>query len=126
MTLNYLMDENVDPVYATQLRRQRSDLIVWSVGEPNTPSKSALDPEILRWCEKYGFILVTNNRTSMPVHLADHIAEGRHVPGIFILSPTLSIGNTIEELILIAEGSFDDEYRDQIIHLPLIRIRDSQ
>jgi hypothetical protein len=55
----------------------------------------------------------------MPVHLTDHIAEGRHIPGIFILNLDLTIGQNIEQLILIADGSFDDEYQDQIVHLPL-------
>ncbi|WP_231295498.1 hypothetical protein [Gloeocapsa sp. PCC 7428] len=41
------------------------------------------------------------------------------IPGIFLLNPSLSIGENIDELILIAEGSFDDEYQDQIIHLPM-------
>ncbi|NEQ21115.1 MAG: hypothetical protein F6K28_18200 [Microcoleus sp. SIO2G3] len=119
MTLQYLMDENVDPVYALQLRRRQPDLVVWAVGEPNTPPKSTLDPEILLWCETNNFILVTNNRTSMPVHLADHIAQNHHVPGIFILNADMSIGETIEELILIAECSFEDEYQDQIAYLPV-------
>ncbi len=119
MTLKYLLDENVAPLYQVQLRRQKPDLVVWVVGEPSTPPKSTLDPEILYWCEEHKFLLVTNNRTSMPAHLADHIAQGRHVPGIFILNDKLTIGQTINELILIAEASFDDEYQDQIIHLPL-------
>jgi hypothetical protein len=55
----------------------------------------------------------------MPVHLSDHMAEGGHIPGIFVLNPDLSIEQNIEELILITDGSFDDEYQDQIIHLPL-------
>ena len=54
----------------------------------------------------------------MPVHLTDHIHAGRHVPGIFILNPNLGLGQTIEELIFIAEASFDNEYQDQIVHLP--------
>lgn len=57
----------------------------------------------------------------MPVHLADHIAQGRHMPGIFILNSDMTIGETINELILLAEGSFDEEYQDQIIHLPIPR-----
>jgi len=77
----------------------------------------------LFWCEEHRFILVTNNRTSMPVHLADHVAQGRHVPGIFILNADLSIGQNLDELILIAEGSFDDEYQDQIVFLPLTKPR---
>jgi len=119
MTLQYLMDENVDPVYALQLRRRQPDLVVWAVGEPNAPPKSTLDPEILLWGETNNFILVTNNRTSMPVHLADHIAQNRHVPGIFILNADMNIGETIEELILIAECSFENEYQNQIAYLPI-------
>lgn len=119
MTIKYLMDENVDPVYQDQLRRRKPDLAVWAVGDPAAPPKSTLDPEILCWCEEHNFVLVTNNRSSMPVHLADHIAQGRHVPGIFILNPDLSIGQNIDELILIAEASFDDEYQDRIDYLPL-------
>lgn len=119
MGLKYLIDENVDPVYTNQLRRQKPDLVVWAVGEPDTPAKGTLDPEILFWCEEYNFVLVTNNRKSMPVHLNDHVAEGHHMPGIFILNPNLSVGKNLEELILLAEYFFDNEYQDQIIHLPI-------
>jgi hypothetical protein len=55
----------------------------------------------------------------MPVHLADHIAQNRHVPGIFILNADMNIGETIEELILIAECSFENEYQNQIAYLPI-------
>ena len=119
MTLKFLMDENVDPAYAQQLRRQKSDLVVRMVGEPATPPKATLDPEILCWCEVNDFILVTNNRKTMPVHLADHLAQGYHVPGIFILSPNLGIGENLKELIIAAEASFDEEYQDRIEYLPL-------
>ncbi|WP_144416039.1 hypothetical protein [Calothrix sp. 336/3] len=54
-----------------------------------------------------------------PVHLNEHIAENRHMPGIFILNPNLSAGQNLEELILLAEYSFEGEYQDQIIHLPI-------
>lgn len=119
--IRYLMDENVAPVYQIQLLRQEPDLIVLAVGDEGTPPKGTLDPEILIWCEDRGFILVTNNRTSMPPHLTDHINQGRHVPGIFILNPNMGIGETIEELILIAGMSDDDEYQGTIKYLPLTR-----
>ena len=66
--------------------------------------KGTVDPEILCWCEEHNFLLVTNNRKSMPVHLTDHIAEGHHMPGIFILNPNLSTGQNLEELILLDES----------------------
>lgn len=119
MTLNYLIDENVDPVYTIQLRRLKPDLFVMAVGDLTTPQKGTLDPEILLWCEENNFVLVTNNRKSMPVNLEDHVAHKHHIPGIFILSPKLSVGENLEQLVLIAEGSLDNEYQDRIEFLPL-------
>lgn len=119
MALKYLIDENVNPIYANQIRLREPDIIIKVVGEPKTPPKSTLDPEILCWCEDNNFLLVTNNRTSMPVHLADHLTANRHLPGIFILNPNLSIGENLEELILAALASEDDEYQDRIVYLPL-------
>lgn len=119
MTLKYLIDENVNPLYPNQIRLREPDILIKVIGEANIPSKGTLDPKILCWCEKNNFVLVTNNRTSMPVHLDDHVAINRHIPGIFILNPNLSIGENIEELILVALASEDNEYQDRIIYLPL-------
>lgn len=116
--LKYLLDENVDPSYKIQLTRLNPNLIIWVVGEPSTPPRGTLDPEILFWCEEYRFVLVTNNRTSMPVHLAAHITQNHHVPGIFILNPKLSMGQNLDELIFIAEAAFENEYQDQIVNFP--------
>jgi hypothetical protein len=90
--LRYLLDENVDPVLWRALKRQAPEMAVWRVGAPGGPPKGMLDPDILLWCAANGFVLVTNNRKSMPVHLSEHLAAGRHVPGIFILNPAMSLG----------------------------------
>ncbi|MFB2898687.1 hypothetical protein ACE1CI_37715 [Aerosakkonemataceae cyanobacterium BLCC-F50] len=119
MIIQYLIDENVNPLYPQQLRRREPELVIQVVGEPATPPKGTLDPEILIWCETYGCILVTNNRRSMPVHLADHLAQDRHIPGIFILNQDMGIGETINELIMIAKYSFKTEYQDRITFLPI-------
>lgn len=119
MSLKYLLDENVDPEYVRQLRRQYPEVVVRMVGEPATPMRGTLDPEILEWCEATGFVLVTNNRRSMPVHLAEHLAQSRHIPGIFILNPSLSMGATLEDLMVVAEVAIEDEYQDRIEYLPL-------
>lgn len=117
--VRYLLDENVDPLFRVQLLKHEPDMVVWRIGDPTTPPPGTIDPDILRWCEMTGFILVTNNRKSMPEHLRDHLAVGRHMPGIFELNPNLSIGETIEELILVWGASEAEEYRDKVIYLPL-------
>ncbi|MEE8392276.1 MAG: DUF5615 family PIN-like protein [Anaerolineae bacterium] len=117
--IRYLMDENVNPLFRTELLKREPKLVVWKVGDPGAPPEGTLDPAILRWCEENLFTLVTNNRRSMPQHLRDHLAEGRHIPGILEVNPNMSIGETIEELLLIWGVSDADEYHDMLIYLPL-------
>lgn len=114
------MDENVDPAYVNAIRKRNRDIVVRAVGEPAVPSKSTLDQDILKWCEEKQFVLVTNNRKSMPPHLNDHLAEGRHIPGIITLSRKMSVGEMIEELIFLAEASNKDEFQDRIEHMPIV------
>ncbi|MBI4672142.1 MAG: DUF5615 family PIN-like protein [Chloroflexi bacterium] len=113
------MDEHVGKSLSKGLRARYPEIVVWRIGDPTAPPIGTLDPEILIWCEARGFSLVTNNRDSMPDHLRDHLAAGRHIPGIFTISPSMSIGETIEELALIWGAALPDEYADQINYLPL-------
>ncbi|MBD2360301.1 DUF5615 family PIN-like protein [Anabaena minutissima FACHB-250] len=119
MTIRYLLDEHLSPAYRSQLVRRNTELVVRIIGDLDVPSKGTLDSDILIWCEINEFILVTNNRKSMPKHLANHLALGRHVPGIFTINTNQSINQIVEELITIAGASFDDEYQDRIEYLPL-------
>ena len=117
--IRYLLDENVNPAFRTALLQYDSTMIVWKIGDPGVPPTGTKDPEILDWCEDNQFILVTNNRKSMPEHLTDHLTKGRHIPGIFELNPNMSLGETIEELALIWGASGPHDYQDLILYLPL-------
>jgi hypothetical protein len=94
--IRYLLDENVDPIYRSELLRREPAMIIWLVGTPGAPPRGTPDPEVLCWCETYSFVLVTNNRKSMPVHLSVFLTEGRHILGILELNPNMGIGDTID------------------------------
>lgn len=117
---NLLLDEHVPRLYQTELGRRDPDILVWLVGDPEAPPRGTSDSAILRWCETTGFVLVTNNRRTMPRHLADHLAAGQHVPGIVMLNTELGVGRTIENLVAIARGYDAAELRDLILYLPVI------
>lgn len=117
--IRYLLDENVDPLYRIELLKREPTLTLWVIGDPGAPARGALDPEILLWCEAHGFLLVTNNRKSMPGHLRNHVTHGGHIPGILELNPNMSIGETIEELWLVWGASEPKEYQDRIAYLPI-------
>jgi hypothetical protein len=117
--IRYLLDENVDPIFRTDLLKRNPKIIIWKIGDPGVPTKGSADTEILEWCEENNFVLITNNRKSMPGHLKDHVAKERHIPGIIELNPKMNMGETIEELILIWTASEITEYRDLIVYLPI-------
>lgn len=115
----YLLDENIDPRLKKALLQHSPDMVVWCVGDAGAPPLETKDPEILLWCENRKFTLVTNNRTSMPVHLHEHIEKGRHIPGIFILKRNMVMREIIDELTLIWGAAELDEYIDEIKYLPI-------
>jgi hypothetical protein len=117
--MRYLLDEHIPPLYRTQLLRMEPGLTVWAIGDPGAPPLGTPDPQILEWCAGHGFLLITNNRKSMPQHLADHLAKGMHVPGILVISLEASIGQMLTELALIAGAAHEDEYQDMILYLPI-------
>jgi hypothetical protein len=117
--VRFLLDENVAPLYRRELLRRDPALIVWKVGDVSAPPGGMLDPDLLAWCEENAFILVTNNRKSMPAHLRDHLAEGRHIPGILVLNEKMSVSETVEDLWLIWATSDQEEYLDTMIYLPV-------
>jgi len=99
------------------LRRQ-PEIEIRVVGGDMAPPISTPDSEILRWLESEGYILISRNRSTMPRHLREHLETGRHIPGILLLRPKASIGDIIDELLLIWGAAYPDEYRDRITYIP--------
>ena len=117
----YLLDENLDPSLRRALKRAQPEMIVWRVGDVSAPPLQSPDPDILIWCKENEHVLVTNNRASMPVHLADHLSNDRHLPGILVIKKNMPWGVLIDELEFIWRHINPDELTDQIKYLPLAR-----
>jgi hypothetical protein len=115
-----LLDEHLPKWWHSAINRRKPHLRVWCVGEAGAPPLQSPDPLLLEWCETNDFILLTDNRKSMPQHLADHMAQDRHVPGIFVVDPRRNTDDLADELDVIEGASLPDEYQDQIRYLPII------
>lgn len=117
--VKFLLDENVSVYIQNFMRQAGSGIELFVVGQRGAPPKSTLDPDILLWIEENDYLLVTNNRSSMPGHLADHLAQGRHIPGIIQLPRQMNVRAIVDDLLLIWGASYPGEFLDQIVHLPL-------
>ena len=114
-----LLDENTPHAIGDQLRLLQPRLTIQKVGDELSPPLGTPDPELLLWLEREGYCLITRNRRSMPEHLSQHLADGRHVPGIFLLRPGARLGSSIDDLLLIHSAAQAEDYRDMITHVPL-------
>jgi hypothetical protein len=119
MIARFRLDEHVSPKYRRQLLRRNPELMVWRVGDTGAPPTGSTDPVILRWCEEDDFLLVTSDRSTMPAHLRQHLAAGRHVPGVVMLSASLGIGAVLSDLLIIAEAGEPADLADRITFLPI-------
>lgn len=112
MKICYLFDENLDPRFAVVLARHYSMIDVLYVGADHAPPFGASDPDILLYLEQTRRVLVTDNRKSMPRHLADHASVGRHHWGIFIVSKQAPYKQVADVLFLYWDASEAEEWVD--------------
>ncbi|MCB9432180.1 MAG: DUF5615 family PIN-like protein [Ardenticatenaceae bacterium] len=118
--LCFLLDENLSPVIKRELLKVEPKMTILRVGDKGAPPLGTADEVILEWLQESGFILVTDNRKSMPEHLKNHYARGGHHHGILAVRRGSSLGRIIDELLLVWYASEATEYRDRIQFLPLV------
>ena len=78
-----------------------------------------VDTDVLEWAATEGRILLTHDAKTMRQHAHDRRVAGLPMPGVFIVSQEISIGQAIEEILLLAGCSLEGEWEGQIIFLPL-------
>lgn len=119
MKPRFLLDEHVDVVIQRQLRRKSILLEVMRVGDAGTLAAGTDDPDILEWAGENGFIVVTEDRSTMPDHVAAHMLNQKTFAGLFWIRPDVSIGQIVEELHLIWQTCEAEEFRDCALYIPL-------
>jgi hypothetical protein len=121
LALKFLLDENVpNRIWrAIQQHNQEHEecLDVVRVGDLSDLPLSSDDPAILLWTEKHGRILITEDQSTMPVHLARHLGGGRTCPGILVLRSKVSASQVVEYLSLVAYASQAVEWQNRIEYI---------
>jgi len=111
-----LLDENIESRLFAYLRTRAlaTGIQISAVGEPLAPGLGTKDPDILIWCEKHQYVLVTDNRISMPPHLAEHLKAGRNVPGIIVIKKNVSLSALGDHLLEFVGTALPGEIENQI------------
>lgn len=77
------------------------------------------DPTVLEWAAGENRILFTHDVSTMTQYAYDRVRDGKRMPGLFEVSREVSVGNAIDDILLIAEASLESEWEGQVQYLPL-------
>ncbi len=116
--IRFLLDENMPHAIRDGLKRRQPEVDVQVIGDEGFPPISAKDEDIIEFLERERYILVSSNRSTMPIHLREHLQNGGHVPGILIIRPYSSYKQIIDSLELIYLASVPEDYQDQLLYIP--------
>jgi predicted nuclease of predicted toxin-antitoxin system len=99
------------------LFRRQPDLNLIRVGDVGL--QTADDPVILEWAATGGRILLTHDRATMPGFAYDRVGAGQPIPGVFVVRNKPLLGPIIDEILLVALCSSQEEWKDRVEFLPL-------
>jgi hypothetical protein len=109
-------DENFNGDIVRGLLRRNPTLDIVRVQDVGL--SGADDPSVLQWAADQGRVIVTHVST-LAKHSFDRIAAGQPMPGVFEVRSVAPVGQAIDDLILLAECSFDGGCEGQVHFLPL-------
>jgi hypothetical protein len=122
MPLTFLLDENQRGSLWQAIQDHNAHsaypIDAVRVGDfPDLPLGSA-DPEIIRWAEREGRLIVSEDRATMRTFLALHLQAGGHCPGLLLLRPRAVLSQVVFSLALIAHAADPLVLQDSVEFIP--------
>jgi hypothetical protein len=74
---------------------------------------------VLEWAAKERRVLLTHDVSTVTRYAYERVRAGQPMPGVFEVSRAVPISQAIEDILLLAECSLDDEWEGQVRYLPL-------
>jgi hypothetical protein len=116
--IRFLADEDFDGRIVRGLYRVKSDLQL--IRAQDVGLSGASDEKLLEWAADNDRIVLSHDKRTLPRHAHDRLRCALHVPGIFIVINLASIRQCIDDIVLIAECSEPDEWKDRVLYLPFL------
>lgn len=115
--LRFLADENFNGDIVRGLLLRQPDLDIVRVQDVGL--NGADDPDVLAWAAEHRRILLTHDRTTIPVYAFELLGTGRLMAGVFLLNSRFPVGHAITEILLTANCSDHGDWEGRVVQLPL-------
>jgi len=77
------------------------------------------DSEILEWAGTQGRVLLSHDVSTVPPAAYQRMAEGKPMPGVFIVPDNMAISRAIDEILFLTLDVDPAEWKDQVLYLPV-------
>jgi len=115
--LRFAADENFNHNIVRGLLRRKSDLDIIPIQDVGLSGKD--DATVLEWTAQENRILLTHDVTTITKYAYERINDGLPMPGVFEIKMNSPLGDIIEDILLLADYSYEDEWDGKIVYLPL-------
>jgi uncharacterized protein DUF5615 len=115
--LRYLADEDLSHHVVRALRLRDSQIDIVTVHEVGLVG--ADDARVLAWAAEQGRVTVTHDVCTMTRYAYERAAAGQAMPGLVEVPPGSEIANVVEDLVLLAHASLENEWEGVVLYLPL-------
>jgi len=110
-------DENFNNNIVRGLFRRNPQLDIVRIQDVGL--SGADDPTILEWAAEEGRVLLTHDVSTITHYAYERVRADKCMPGVFEVSRNVPVAVAIEDILLLAECSLDDEWKGQVRYLPL-------
>ncbi len=115
--IRLLVDQNFNGHILDGLTRRDPGLDFLHVR--NEGLAAAPDPVLLEWAATQDRVLLTHDRRTIPAFAYSRVAAGQRMPGVFLVSDEMPIGQAIDEVLLAVYCLAPDECKDIVKYFPL-------
>jgi len=115
--LLFAADENLNYNIVRGLLRRKTDLNIVRIQDVGLSGKD--DVTVLEWAAQENRILLTRDVTTITKYAYDRINEGLPMPGVFEINMNSPLGDIIDDILLLSDYSFENEWEGKILYLPL-------
>ena len=117
--LKFLADENFNNDIMRGVLRRNSEVDVVRIQDIGLSGIE--DPEVLEWAARENRILLSHDVATITKYAYDRIEAGLPMPGVFEVGHAVPVSVAIDDVLLVAELSLENEWENQVIYLPLRR-----
>jgi hypothetical protein len=115
--LAFVADENFNQEILRIVAHKRPDISMLTVQQLGLAGTA--DSDLLEWAAVHERIMLTHDVATMRDSAYQRVLAGEHMPGLVVLQSRANPTRAADDIIVLAECSYEREWEGQVIYLPL-------